>query len=404
MYLDRLCIAIAGPRMQHDLHLTPREFGWAIGAFTLSYALFEIPSGILGDRIGPRRVLTRIVLWWSTFTALTGLVNSYPTLLTVRFLFGAGEAGAFPNCASAISRWIPAHERARATSVFWTATSAGGAITPLLVVWIEQHYGWRLAFYVFGCCGVLWSGIWHWRFRDTPALKHGVSAEERALIGMPSAYAHASIRWGRLLRNADFLRLLAMYHTYCWGAYFYLSWLPSYLQLGRGLTEDQMQIAASLPSWVGLVGVICGGYLSDRLARTHSPRLARCSIGAAGLIVAGIALVVTTLTSSNRLAIALLVLGAGAMNLILPVSWSICVDMGGKYSGTISGAMNAAGQVGSLISAVAFGYFVEWFGSYNKALMPLALMLIVSGALFATIDPSRELMLEPLSIMRSSRA
>ena len=127
MYLDRLCIAVAGPRMQHDLGLTPRDWGWVMGAFTLSYALFEIPSGVLGDRVGPRKVLTRIVLWWSTFTAATGAVSSLAPLLAVRFLFGAGEAGAFPNCTATVSRWIPVRERARATSVFWLATSIGGA-------------------------------------------------------------------------------------------------------------------------------------------------------------------------------------------------------------------------------------------------------------------------------------
>src|SRR3954447_15672882 len=134
MYLDRLCISVAGPRIQQDLHLTPVQWGWVIGAFTIAYAIFEIPSGAYGDRIGPRRVLTRIVLWWSVFTAATGLVGSYPMLLLVRFLFGAGEAGAFPNCASTVSRWVPKSERARSLSVFWVATGLGGIATPLIVV------------------------------------------------------------------------------------------------------------------------------------------------------------------------------------------------------------------------------------------------------------------------------
>src|SRR6202171_1192501 len=124
-YLDRVCIAVAGPRMQDELHISPEAWGWVTGIFALSYAAFEIPSGAMGDRIGPRRVLTRIVLWWSAFTALTGAVSSYPLLLAVRFFFGAGEAGSFPNSATVVSRWIPLSERARATSVIWTATGAG---------------------------------------------------------------------------------------------------------------------------------------------------------------------------------------------------------------------------------------------------------------------------------------
>jgi predicted MFS family arabinose efflux permease len=391
MYLDRLCIAVAGPRIQHEMGISPSGWGWVIGAFTISYALFEIPSGILGDRIGPRRVLTRIVLWWSAFTALTGAATSYRSLLLVRFLFGAGEAGAFPNCTAAVSRWVPPSERARALSVFWMATAMGGALAPPIVVSIEQSHGWRAAFYAFGSLGVFWSIVWYWWFRDTPGEKVGVSAEEKEKIGRPPARAKGGVQWSQLVRNPNFIRLLLMYHTYCWGAYFYLSWLHTYLELGRGLTENQMEVASALPSWAGLAGLLAGGYFSDRLARTHSLRFARCSIGSAGLILSGALLLGATITSNPWTAVALLTIGLGAMDLMLPVAWSICVDAGGEHAGTISGAMNMAGQVGSLISSVAFGYWVEWSGSYDHALMPLAAMLVVSGCVFATIDPSKKM-------------
>jgi MFS transporter, ACS family, glucarate transporter len=387
MYLDRLCIAVAGPRMQHDLHLGPSHWGWVLGAFTLGYALFEIPGGMLGDRIGPRKVLTRIVLWWSAFTALTGFVSSFRMLFLVRFLFGAGEAGAFPNCAATIGRWFPQRERARAASVMWLATSVGGALTPLLVVPIEQRYSWRLAFMIFAGTGIFWTALWYWWFRDSPWVKSGVSQGERDLIGRVTGSGREPVKWRGLLRNRNFQRLLLMYHTYCWGAYFYLSWLHTYLQAGRGLTEDQMRIASSLPSWAGLIGVAAGGYASDRLARRHSLRIARCSIGSASLLVAGCCMIAATLSSDKWVAVALLTLGLGVMSAMLPVSWSLCVDLGRARAGTISGAMNMAGQAGSLISSVAFGYLVEWLGSYDRALMPLAAMLIVSGLLFASIDP-----------------
>lgn len=392
MYLDRLCIAVAGPRIQHEMGISPSHWGWVIGAFTLAYAMFEVPSGALGDRIGARKVLTRIVLWWSAFTALTGAVTSYRMMLAVRFLFGAGEAGSFPNCTSAVSRWVPASERARALSVFWMATATGGALTPPIVVSIEQSYGWRAAFFFFGSLGVFWSAVWYGWFRDTPAEKTGVSTEEREKIGEPAARSGHRVQWSQLVRNRNFQRLLLMYHTYCWGAYFYLSWLHTYLQIGRGLTEDQMKIAASLPSCAGFAGIVAGGYFSDRLARTHSLRFARCAIGSTGLIVSGALLLCATLTPNKWAAVALLSIGLGAMDLMLPVAWSICVDAGGEHAGAISGAMNMAGQIGSLISSVAFGYWVEWYGSYDRALMPLAAMLIVSGCVFATIDPSQRML------------
>ncbi|HLJ16649.1 MAG TPA: MFS transporter [Bryobacteraceae bacterium] len=394
MYLDRLCIAVAGPRMQHDLGLTPIRWGWVMGAFTLSYALFELPSGMLGDRIGPRKVLTRIVLWWSMFTALTGAVSSFAILLGVRFLFGAGEAGSFPNCASAISRWVPKQERARASSVFFLATSMGGAVTPLLVVWIEQHYGWRMAFYLFGALGLFWAGFWYWWFRDSPWQKAGVSQAEREWIGKPAVVHAPPVPWSRLLRNRNFQRLLLMYHTYCWGVYFFLTWLSTYLQVGRGLTEQQMGIASSLPACAGLIGIVAGGYWSDRLAKRHSLRVARCALGSASLITAGLCLICASLTADVWRTVALLTLGLGVLDVMLPVAWSLCVDIGGVHSGSISGAMNMAGQIGSLLSSVLFGYLVEWLGSYDRALLPLSAMLLVSGLFFAWIDPADPLLAE----------
>ncbi len=391
MYLDRLAISVAGPRIQREMGLSASDWGWVIGAFTLAYALFEIPSGMMADRVGPRKVLTRIVLWWSAFTALTGAATSFGGMLVIRFLFGAGEAGSFPNCTSAASRWIPARERARALSVFWMATATGGMLCPPIVVAIEQRHGWRAAFFAFGSLGVFWSAIWYWWFRDSPSEKPGVSFEERTKVDSLPSSPKRPVNWSQLVRNGNFIRLLLMYHTYCWGAYFYLSWLHTYLQMGRALTENQMAMASSLPSAAGLGGVIAGGYFSDALARTHSLRFARCFIGSLGLILSGVLLLAVTVTPGKWIAVALLSIGLGAMDLMLPVAWSICVDTGGEHSGAISGAMNTAGQVGSLISAVAFGYWVEWLKSYDRALMPLAAMLIVSGCLFAFIDPSRKM-------------
>lgn len=391
-YFDRLCIAVAGPRIQADLGLSPSDWGWVIGAFTLAYAMFEIPSGLLGDRIGPRKVLTRIVLWWSAFTALTGTVTGLPMMLAIRFAFGAGEAGAFPNATSVVARWIPARERARSSSVFWMATSAGAIFTPLIVVPLEQTYGWRTAFYLFGSLGLFWAALWYLWFRDTPWEMRGVSTAEREAIGRLAPPHHTGVPWGKLFRNRTFLELLAMYHCYCWGAYFYLSWLHTYLQLGRHLSENEMKVAAAIPGVAAVLGILAGGFLSDSLARRHSLRFARCSIGAVSLIGSGGLMFAVTVTPHAWTAVILLALGLGVMNAMLPVAWSLCVDLGREHSGALSGAMNTAGQLGSFLSSVAFGYLVQFFGSYDLALVPLASMLVVSGVLFALIDPSRELL------------
>ena len=142
-YLDRVCIAVAGPRMQDALHISPEAWGWVTSVFFLSYSAFEIPTGALGDRVGPRRVLARIVAWWSAFTALTGVVSNYYVLLVVRFCFGAGEAGAYPNASVVIGRWIPLAKRTRAWGIVWMTSQVGAALSPLLVVPIQMRYGLR---------------------------------------------------------------------------------------------------------------------------------------------------------------------------------------------------------------------------------------------------------------------
>ncbi len=268
----------------------------------------------------------------------------------------------------------------------------GGALTPLLVVWIEQRYSWRMAFALFGLVGVFWAALWYAWFRNSPWEMAAVPAAERERIGHPPAPREARVPWSRLLRNRNFQRILVMYHAYCWGAYFYLSWLHTYLQVGRGLTEDQMKIASSVPFWAGLLGILAGGYGSDLLSRRYSLRVARCGIGSVALLASGVCLLAATVCANIAWVVGLLTIGLGVMTASLPVSWSVCVDVGQEHAGTISGAMNMAGQAGSLISSVAFGYLVEWLGSYDRALVPLGAMLLVGGVTFALIDPAEKVL------------
>jgi ACS family glucarate transporter-like MFS transporter len=155
-YLDRVAISSAAPAIRGELGLSPVQMGWVFSAFTWAYAVFEIPSGWLGDVMGPRKVLTRIVLWWSGFTMATGLARGFATLVAARFLFGAGEAGAFPNISRSFARWFPAAERGSAHGVVFMGTRLGGAITPPLVVLLISQLGWRRTFFAFGLLGVIW--------------------------------------------------------------------------------------------------------------------------------------------------------------------------------------------------------------------------------------------------------
>jgi MFS family permease len=391
-YLDRVCISVAGPRMQSELNISPEMWGWVVGAFTLSYAIFEIPGGAMGDRIGPRRVLTRIVVWWSVFTSLTGAVSNFFVLLFTRFMFGAGEAGAYPNSSSSISRWFPLAERARAHSVVWMASRIGGAISPLLVVPIQRAYGWRASFLAFGVIGLVWALIWYGWYRDHPYEKEGVSKLELEEIGGETTKrAHEALPWGVALRRWNLWKIMLMYHTYCWGGYFYLSWLHTYLQKGRGLTESEMGIFSTLPFIAGACGNLFGGWLSDRLVKRHGLTLGRRIVGTAGLALSAAFMLSAAMTPDKWMAVAFLTLGYGSMDCMLPVSWAVCLDVGRKYAGTVSGTMNMAGQVGSFLSSVAFGYLVTYYGSYNAPLYPMAALLFISALFFARIDPTEQL-------------
>ena len=394
-YIDRVCISVAGPRMQDDLGITPERWGMVVGAFALAYALFEIPTGAMGDRIGPRRVLTRIVLWWSLFTSLTGAVSSYVVLLGVRFLFGAGEAGAYPNSSATISRWFPTTERARAAGLVWMASRIGGAISPLLVVPIQMAYGWRMSFYVFGLLGVVWAAAWYVWFRDHPSEKKEVTAEEIDEIGTgKTPETHQGLPWGQALRSSNLWWIMLMYHTYCWGSYFYLSWLHTFLVRGRGYDEMEVRQLSWLPFVFGAIANLCGGIVSDHLVKRFGLKWGRRSVAMIGLSASAVFILATAFTQDKVTSVVLLALGYAGSDFMLPVAWAVCLDVGRKYAGAVSGSMNMAGQIGSTMTSYAFGSLVTRFGSYNAPLYPMAAMTAISAILWLKIDPTKQLIPE----------
>jgi MFS transporter, ACS family, glucarate transporter len=377
-YLDRVCIAIAGPRIQEELDISPQGWGWILGVFSVAYGLFEIPSGALGDRFGQRKVLTRIVTWWSTFTILTGLVTSFSGLLATRFLFGAGEAGAFPNMASAIGQRFPKSQRARTQGGLWAASRVGGAISPFLVVPLMAAWGWRAPFIIFGLVGVVWALVWHTWYRDRSPVADANPE-------------HSGAPWRVFFRSRQFWLIIAMAWCYGWGASFYLSWLYAFLIEGRGLNDADTQRYAALPFLLGMVGNLVGGVLSDRLSSRYGLRTGRQLVGSTSLALSALMLFIAALTADVRIGVGAIGLGYGIMDCMLPSNWANCIDIGGRFAGSVSGAMNTAVQAGGFISIVLFGYMVEKFGSYDAPLCVIAAMLVVSAVLFSRIDPTRPL-------------
>jgi MFS family permease len=397
-FLDRLAIAVAGPRMQDELGIPPERWGWVLGAFVLTYGLFEVPTGAMGDRSGQRKVLTRIVVWWSAFTFLTGSVTGFVPLLITRLLFGVGEAGAYPNIAGVIARWFPPEERARSQGFIWGASRAGGALAPLIVLPIQDALGWRASFRIFGAIGLVWAIVWYWWYRDEPAELPGITDEELREIGARTAGPHGSeIPWLLLLRSGQLWLIIGMYSCYAWGSWFYFSWLHTYLVKGRGFSEKEMGFFSSLPFILGTVANVGGGFLGDALSRRFGLRTGRRLVGSVSLTASALFLIATALTPQKSLAVLFLALGFGVMDLMLPTAWAICLDIAPKYAGAVTGAMNMAGQFGGFLCTVLFGYAVERSGSYHAPLFLIAFMLLISAFLFSRIDPTRPLVAEETS-------
>ncbi len=250
-YLDRVCIAQTAQLMMRDLRLTRQQMGFVFSSFTIAYALFEMPTGAWGDRIGTRRLLTRIVAWWSCFTIATAAAYNYASLLAVRFLFGMGEAGAFPNVSRTFSRWFPVTERGTAQGIFFAGAHLGGGLTPLLVTALLGFMPWRMVFVAFGAVGFFWVVAWFRWFRDDPALHPDVSREELKLIesGRAVGNSHRLDLPGLLhiLSHRNMIALCLMYFTQAYGFYFNITWLPTYLEKARGFSSTGLGLLAGLP-------------------------------------------------------------------------------------------------------------------------------------------------------------
>jgi MFS transporter, ACS family, glucarate transporter len=388
-YLDRICISVAGPRMQEDLHISPSAWGWVSAIFTLSYCLFEIPSGALGDRIGARRVLTRIVLWWSAFTAMTGLVTGYPALLVVRFLFGAGEAGAFPNSGVVVRRWFKPSQRGTLFGTFLLASQAGGALSPLLVVPIQMRYGWRASFYAFGVLGVVWASVWYVWFRDRPAEKGSVSSGEEAISEEPHG-SHEKFPLRAALRSPSIRAMLLTAFCYVYVYNFFQTWFHTFLVKGRGFSEAGL-LFSFLPYVVAGVANLCGGLFSDRLVQRIGLKNGRRIPGTIALIAAAMFATAAVLTHRQVLGLVLLALMYGAITFQQSVVFGVCLDIGRQHSGAIVGLMNTGAQLGGLVGALAFGYIVEQFHSYDAPFVPMIGVLLVGAFGWWKVDASEEL-------------
>ncbi len=392
-YFDRVCISTSAPYITTELGLTPVEMGLAFSAFAVAYALFEVPGGWLGDRIGPRKVITRIVVWWSAFTVFTGLVTRLSNLIAVRFLFGAGEAGMYPNSAKVFSRWMPASERGLSTGMMWTFARAGGAVSPLLVVIMLGFMGWRETFAVFGALGFVWAGFfWFW-FRDHPHEKKSVNEAELQVIrvGQISRDQSEQVRvpWRILLRSGNLWAIMWMYFCMSYGWYFYITWLPTYLK-SRGVS----MAFGGLPLAFGAVGCALGGFLTDYLVKGTGNLKRRRYIGFAGFFLGALCLLLSVAIKAPLSSVVTIAMASFFADMALASCWAVCMDVGHELSGTVSGCMNMWGNLAGFVYPTATGFLVERFHRWDVSIVVSGVILFIGALLWLRIDPTKSVIHE----------
>jgi MFS transporter, ACS family, glucarate transporter len=384
-YLDRICIMQARDSMKSDLGFNDDDMGMIFSAFIVGYTLFEVPGGWLGDVWGSRRVITRIVLCWSLFTALTGCVwafsldsghtlrlstftvplvfNSLVALLLIRFLFGVGESGTFPNLTRLVRGWIPLHERGSALGWIWTCARLGGFLAPVVLSWLTLKLGWRQAFWVLGALGVVWCLIFRAWFRDRPEDDPRCNDAERELIrgedALPESAGHTWPPWRGLVGSLTVWTVCGASFFINFGWYFYATWQPKFWQDIHAINDKNaswlgmplLPLLTGAPFLCGAVGTFLGGRFSDRLLRRGgSRRWSRSLIGITGYVLAGLCILGTGFTTTVWQAETLLCLGFLVNDLTVPIIWAVCADVSGRYAGTVSGLMNMVGGFGAALS------------------------------------------------------
>jgi len=383
-YMQRVAISQAAGPISADLGLSKAQMGMVFGAFGLSYALFELPMGLLGDRLGVRRVLTQVVLAWSMFTALTGAAWNLVSMWIVRFLFGAGEAGCFPNLTRMLSHWLPRGERVKAQALMWACTRWGGAVTPPLALLGISLLGWRWAFVAFALLGVIWCVAFLLSFKEDPADHPKVNAAELALLQESrSLVSHQGVRLSQLLLRPQIFLLVLQYFCFSYVWYFYVTWLPSWLEEARGQSPAATAALAVLPLLAGGFGSLVSGMLPLRIPRR--------AIAFFGFAATALLLLLVPHLAGVGAAMAAMAAASFCSDLTMPISWNACVEIGKRYTATTAAAMNMLGNLAGFIAPVVGGVILQRTGSdWNILIYMMAGFAAISAVCWLFLDPEAE--------------
>ena len=395
LYIDRVCISVAKEPIAGALNLSDKQIGWVLSIFALGYALAQTPSGILNDRFGPRIILTAVVSFWSLFTALTGAAWNYVVLLITRFVFGVGEAGAFPGIARATFSWIPIKERGIVTGINFSGSRLGAAFALPVVAWMIESLGWRMSFFVLGAVGFVWAIIWYWWFRDDPEQHKSISEEEKTYILETRQQVKKEdvekLSGGLLFKSKNMWLAMGQYFASNFTFFFSLTWLFPHIKSEYGLDAVEAGFYASAPLVFGALGNYFSGFLVDKIYSTGKWRLSRRLPAIIGFALASIGLIACLYMDTAFGAVVFLSIAIFGADMTLSPSWSFCVDIGKKNAGAVSGTMNMAGNVGSFITALAFPYLLSWFGSVEPFFITAAILNVIAIFLWTRTKPELSL-------------
>src|SRR6202165_1418661 len=396
-YLDRVNISTAAPVIAEEFGFDKVTMGIIFSAFVWSYAAFQVPGGWLGDRFGARNVLTIIVSYWSIMTAATAAATGAVSFVVLRFLFGIGEAGAFPGATRAMQLWYPREERGFVQGITHSASRLGAAIAPPIVVLIMTTLGWRSVFYICGAVGALWSVLWYFAYRNLPEehalvneaeLKYIRGVDEKGNAKLANVAKKPNVPWSTMLKSPNMWAVMLAYFTYVYCLYIFLPWLPSYLVEFRHFTLLKVGMFASLPLFAGVIGDTVGGVATDwLLKKTGSFKLARRSVAIVGLLGCAVFMVAAGMTEDAYTGVYSLTAAMFFLECTIGPAWAVPMDCGGKYSGTVSGMMNMAGNIGGALSPLVFGYLAQ-YENWGAPFIVSAVLLVAGAGVGAFwLDP-----------------
>ena len=402
LYVDRICVSAAKTEIATDLSLDDRQIGWVLSMFALGYALFQTPGGWLADRLGPRRALTLIVVLWSTFTGLTAAAFNYASMLVVRFIFGAGEAGAFPSLARATYSWIPMQERGAVQGINFSGSRVGGAISLATLPLMIDALGWKASFLVLMVVGFGWAMLWHWWFRDDPAEQPGIDAKELEYIlahrqqptgvSVESPVREERSTLSAIASSPNVWLLSLQYLCSNFTFFFCLTWLFPHMQKTYDLSGTEAGLYSAVPLMCGAFGNWTSGWLVDAIFRRGRWVWSRRAPAMMGFGLAVIGLAGTFSAGSAWSAAAWFSVAIFGADMTLAPSWSVCIDIGKQHSGLVSGTMNMFGNLGSFLTSLAFPYLAAMTRSNQPFFMTAAALNVLAIFLWLFISPQKRML------------